>query len=237
VAAISHRIVLPLFVAFGTGPAELFAGTALVARTDACPRSKMSRTWEATHVRADLGDDGRSGHGSGCWQAQQELHGFFLLCNQSANIDLHPMDCPLQVIEVVEQFANQQLVMSLDPSIQRQTQCGQLFAEPSFGQFGQDLRVRLSLLDGLEHASSTHSYDIDFSPLPVCYWPFPARMSDAIDLPFVRSSTRALRYRVRSRRTRIAGGGIKLGRSSPWRVPCRLAIRCLSRPFCGPGLL
>jgi len=53
---------------------------------------------------------------------------------------------------VVKQFANEQLVMSLDPPIQSQTQHGQLFAEPSFGQLGQDLRVGLSLLDGLEHA-------------------------------------------------------------------------------------
>ena len=46
----------------------------------------MSGTWEATHVRADLGDDGRSSHGSTRWQGQQELHGFFLLGNEGGNV-------------------------------------------------------------------------------------------------------------------------------------------------------
>ncbi len=120
----------------------------------------MSGTWEATHVRADLGDDGRSSHRSGRGPGQEELHGFFLLDNQSANIDLHPVDRPLQVIEVVEQFANQQLVMCLDSPVQRQTQRGQLFAEPSFGQLSQDLRVGLALLNGREHTSATDPNNI-----------------------------------------------------------------------------
>ncbi len=86
---------LELFVALGAGPTELFAGTALVTRADTRSRSEMSGTWEATHVCADLGNDGRSAHGSGRWQGQQELHRFFLLGNQGGNIHLHPMDRPL----------------------------------------------------------------------------------------------------------------------------------------------
>src|SRR5260221_7943824 len=167
VAAISHRIVLPLLVALGARPTELFAGTALVARTDARPRSEMSSTREAAYVRADSGDDGRSGDMSGGRQGEEELHRFFLLGNQGRNIHLHAMDRPIQVVEVVEQFANEQSVMSLVPPIQRQTQRGPLFAQSSFGQLGQDLRVRLSLLDGLEYASPTDPDHVDFPPLPV----------------------------------------------------------------------
>ena len=77
------------------------------------------------------------------------------------------MDRPIQVVEVVEQFAKEQSVMSLDPPIQRQTQRGPLFAQSSFGQLGQDLRVRLSLLDSLEHASPTDPDHVDFPPPPV----------------------------------------------------------------------
>ena len=78
----------------------------------------------AHHVRADLGDDGRSSHGSGRWQSQQEFYRFFLLGHQGGNIHLHPMDRPLQVVEMVQQFANEPSMMRLDPSIQRQTQRG-----------------------------------------------------------------------------------------------------------------
>src|SRR6266487_4945009 len=70
---------LELFVAFGACPTELFAGTPLVARTDTCPRSEMSGTREAAHVRANLGDDGRSRDGSSCRQREEEFHCFFLL--------------------------------------------------------------------------------------------------------------------------------------------------------------
>ncbi len=167
VAAISHRIVLPLLVAFGARPTELFAGTALVARTDPGPRSEMSGAREAAHVRADLGDDGRSRDSSGRGPGQQEFQGFFLLGNQGGNIHLHPMDRSIQVVEVVEQFANEQPVMRLDPPIQSQTQRGQLFAQSSFGQLGQDLWVRLSLTDGLQHVSPTDLDHVDFPPLPV----------------------------------------------------------------------
>src|SRR5438270_13218242 len=69
----------------------------------------------------------------------------------------YQLDRPIQVVEVVEQFAKEQLVVRLYSSIQRQTQRGQLFAQASFSQLGQDLRVRLPLLDGLEHTSPTDS--------------------------------------------------------------------------------
>ena len=113
------------------------------------------RLSEAAHVRADLGDEGRSRDRSGRGPGQQELHRFFLLGNQGSNLHLHPMDGPIQVVEVVKQFANEQSVMSLDPPIQSQTQRRPLFAQSSFGQLGQDLRVRLSIFDGPEHASPT----------------------------------------------------------------------------------
>jgi len=157
VAAISHRIVLPLFVAFGARRTSLFARTPFVARADPGPRSEMSSTREAAHIRTDLSDDGRSSDRSSRRQREEEFHRFFLLGNESGNIDLHPLDRPIQVVEVVEQFAKEQLVVRLYSSIQRQTQRGQLFAQASFSQLGQDLRVRLPLLDGLEHTSPTDS--------------------------------------------------------------------------------
>jgi len=117
----------------------------------------MSSTREAAHIRTDLSDDGRSSDRSSRRQREEEFHRFFLLGNESGNIDLHPLDRPIQVVEVVEQFAKEQLVVRLYSSIQRQTQRGQLFAQASFSQLGQDLRVRLPLLDGLEHTSPTDS--------------------------------------------------------------------------------
>ena len=79
-------------------------------------------------------------------------------------------------------------MVRLYSSIQRQTQRGQLFAQASFSQLGQDLRVRLPLLDGLEHTSPTDSdhipgYRSQFHGS--CF----QHLVDAIDLPSVRSST------------------------------------------------
>jgi hypothetical protein len=70
------------------------------------------------------------------------------------------MDRPIQVVEVIEQFSKQQLVVRLDSSIQRQAQRGQLLTEPSFGHLRQDLGVSLSLLDRLQHAPSTDPDDV-----------------------------------------------------------------------------
>jgi hypothetical protein len=84
----------------------------------------MAGTWEATHICADLSDDGSSRDRSGCWQGEQKLHRFFLLGEQISNALLHPMDGPLQIVEVVEQFANELSVMRLYSSIESQTQCG-----------------------------------------------------------------------------------------------------------------
>src|SRR6266567_4404604 len=50
-------------------------------------------------------------------------------------------------------------------------------------------------------------------------------------ISWVRDSTRFLRYRVRSRSTRIGGGGIKLGRRSPWRnrsASHSLSLTCIT---------
>ena len=67
----------------------------------------MSSTGEAAHVRTDLSDDGRSSDQSSRRQREEEFHRFFLLGNESGNIDLHPLDRAIQVVEVVEQFAKE----------------------------------------------------------------------------------------------------------------------------------
>ena len=67
----------------------------------------MSSTREAAHIRTDLSDDGRSSDRSSRGPGEEEFHRFFLLGNQSGNIDLHPLDRAIQVVEVVEQFAKE----------------------------------------------------------------------------------------------------------------------------------
>ena len=88
----------------------------------------MSSTREAAHIRTDLSDDGRSSDWSSRRQREEEFHSFLFLGNEGSNIHLHPMDRPIQVVEMVEQFAKEQLVGRLYSTIQCQAQRRQLFA-------------------------------------------------------------------------------------------------------------
>jgi len=80
---------------------------------------------KARHVRADRRDERRGGHGSGRRQAEQQLHGLFLLGHEVGDAPLQSMDALLQIVDVVKQLLPNELPMvGVDAPGQGQPQSG-----------------------------------------------------------------------------------------------------------------
>jgi hypothetical protein len=148
-------------MACGGRPTLLFTSAALVAWADPRKGGKdASHSQNAAKARANLGENRRRSDGSSRGQGEQDLYGALLLGQKLGKADFHPLDGPLQLLEVIEQFTNEQAVMGWHSARQCQPECWQLLAQAPFGQLCQHLWVRLSPLDRLEHAAPAYAHHI-----------------------------------------------------------------------------
>jgi hypothetical protein len=104
-------------VALAGAPGGSFAGRLVVARAQLGPGRQVRRAREAGHVRAGLGEDHPRRAGAEAGNRAQQLNRLGEMRDLGLHLGIEPIDRGGEVIDVVEQHAQQQRVVRAEPAL------------------------------------------------------------------------------------------------------------------------
>lgn len=147
-------------IAFRDGPTEPLPSALLVAWTDSRPRSQMLGGRETTHILPNLGNDGSRRKRFDRGNALQELHRFLRGTQPLIDFRLYLLNGFLQKIDVREDLADEEAMMSLHTPLQGLPQLRQLGPQPPTGQSSQAVRIVRYRHQGFQHRACADAQHI-----------------------------------------------------------------------------
>jgi hypothetical protein len=163
----SMSVIASHFETFAHAARAAFAGGFVMAGATPGPRGEMPRGREAGHVGPDLGQDDFGGAPVDTREGVEQLD----LRRQrgEALLDLprQPLDGVLEVLNVREQFPDDERMVRAEAPLQGLAQLGELLAQLAAGEVGQRRRIPGALDESGEHRPAGDAEDFrgDRAPL------------------------------------------------------------------------
>src|SRR5437899_1626037 len=129
-------------------------GALVVARTHARPGQQMSRSSEAAHVGANLGDNGVGAELADAGVGAHDVDGGTKGREIGLDLVIHRPERGIEAIDLLQMELQQEAMMTRHPSAQRLRQLGLRRLHVGMRQCSEPDRIGLASHDGVEHGSS-----------------------------------------------------------------------------------